>query len=67
MYKFRYRIKCRECGKITTVDYTNLGYPEYSEFTRWANMHSTTPISKECSCSEDMITFQDIVSITKNK
>ncbi len=59
-----YKIKCRSCGKITTMYFGDTSTTTKKDFTKWAFEHSTFPITKQCDCDNGSILFHDIVSYT---
>lgn len=55
-----YKVKCRSCGKIAKMFFSN--NTDDKTFQKWAREHSTFPIEKQCACDNGSIMFHDLVS-----
>jgi hypothetical protein len=60
MEDLTYKVKCRSCGKIETMFFSN--NTDKAHFKLWAKEHSTFPIEKQCTCDNGSIMFHDLVS-----
>ena len=59
---WQYDIKCRKCGKVTRMFFSDFKQTKAKDFRLWAIDHSTFPMAKQCDCDNGMMMLHDIVA-----
>ena len=59
-----YKVKCRNCGKITEMYLGDTSQFTEQQFRVWAAEHSTFPFHVQCKCDNGSIMLHDLVSYT---
>jgi len=59
---WEYDVKCRKCGKITRMFFSDCKQISAKDFKIWVSEHSTFPIQRQCDCDNGMVMLHDIVA-----
>jgi hypothetical protein len=59
MSEYKYKVKCRSCGKIT---YGHINFYDPDELKKWLIKHRYTGLALFCDCEPDMNVICDILA-----
>lgn len=61
---FEYDVKCRRCGKITEMYFSDSSITSFQQFENWKMIKMNECIEMKCTCKEGRLMIHDFIAFS---